>query len=63
MAAQKSRDSFNNSEEPWRGIVLCDHGESDCRFRNTVKVFRIADALEKYLQELGVNFERHNTPI
>ena len=46
--------------EPWWGIMFRDHGEQDCRFRNLVKVFAISNAFEKFLQERGVVFERHD---
>ncbi len=46
--------------KPWGGIMFRDHGEQDCRFRNTVKVFRISDAFEKFLKERAVVFARIN---
>ena len=49
--------------EPWKGITFRDHGDEDSRFRNTVKVFLLSDAFEKFLQERKVTFERHNWEI
>jgi hypothetical protein len=50
----------SSTYEPWRGILFRDHAEPDCRFVNTVKVFLIADAFEKFLLERGIKFTRDN---
>ncbi len=55
----ESASSLSNWK-PWRGVMFRDHADDDSRFANTIKVFRISDAFEKFLMEKQINFERAN---
>jgi hypothetical protein len=49
-----------NNYEPWKGIVFSDHQEADVRRANTVKIFLVSDAFEKFLRRRNIPFERQN---
>jgi hypothetical protein len=56
----RESESPLSNYEPWKGVMFRDHAERDIMFVNTVNVFLISDAFEKFLQEKGFAFTRHN---
>ena len=45
---------------PWFGVQFRDHADPDSKFRNTVKVFTIADEFEKFLFGRNISVLRDN---
>src|SRR3989344_2118364 len=52
---EESRSPYSEFQ-PWKGVIFRDHDSQS----NTLKVFLIADAFERFLKQKGLEHTRHN---